>query len=167
MAIALILPFLLAPGATLAAEGTDALLAEEGCLGSLAAVHQAQPTLSEQAVAQFLRSVHSEDCWSDLAFEEWSVETLYDLMQDAPETFFGALRQAPPPVQASVIKALDDPADQFIDYAAIYESISTGVRDKRLRDYALQIFSPHYQRYLKEQKQWERLDKPKGEAQEG
>ncbi len=140
---------------------------EDRCLESLAGVHQPNPKQSREAVEQFVRAVHSDECRRSLEFEEWSTETIYDLMQDAPETFFTVLMQAPPPVQASVITALDHPADQFIDYAAIYESISTGVRDKRLRDYALRIFTPHYQRYLKEQKEWERLETPKGKARQG
>lgn len=164
---ACLLPLLLAlSGSPIAAESVRPD-ADDPCFDSLAGVHQAPLKLSEDAVARFLRSVHSGDCQSDLEFEAWSTETLFDLMQDTPETFFRVLMKASPSVQASVITALDNPADEFIDYSAIYESITTGVRDKRLRDYALRIFTPHYQRHLKEQKAWERLDRPTGKAQPG
>lgn len=137
------------------------------CFDALAAVHQPMATLTQDAVARFLRAVHSKACRDDLDFEEWSTETIYDLMQDAPETFFRVLMRSPKPVQASVVNALDGPVDLFVDYAAIYESISTGVRDKRLREYALAIFTPHYQRHLKEQREWERLNTPRGKAPQG
>lgn len=137
------------------------------CFDSLAAVHQPTAKLTKDVIARFLRAVHSSDCQNNLEFEEWSTETIYDLMQDAPEPFFGALMRSPEPVQASVVKALDGPVDLFVDYSAIYESISTGVRDKRLREYALGIFTPHYQRHLKEQREWERLNGPQGKARQG
>ncbi len=140
---------------------------DDGCLESLATVHQPKLQENKEAIAQFLRAVHSDECQKSLEFEEWGTETIYDLMQDAPETFFSVLMQVPPPVQASVITALDQPADQFIDYAAIYESIRTRVRDKQIRDYALRIFTPHYQRHLKEQQEWERLEPPQGKDQQG
>ncbi len=167
MATAMLFSLLLHPlgvpawGETVPADPDDA------CLESLAAVHQPMTALSKDAVARFLKSVHSDHCRDHLEFEEWSTETIFDLMQDAPETFFGVLMHSPEPVQASVVKALDSPVDLFVDYPAVYESISTGIRDTRLRDYALSIFTPHYQRHLKEQKEWEQRYKPKGTAEQG
>lgn len=157
----LTLPGLSAWGQTVPRDPDDA------CFESLGAVHQTMAKPSDDVVARFLQSVHSDDCRGNTEFEEWSTETLFDLMQDAPETFFRVLMHSSKPVEASVVKALESPVDLFIDYPAIYESINIGVRDARVRDYALQIFTPHYQRHLKEQKEWEERNRPKGEARQG
>lgn len=159
-AIALVLPLLVAFSGATASAQPPPLDPQDACFDSLGGVYRQMGDLTEEAVARFLRAVHSTECRDDLDFAEWSTETLYDLMQDAPETFFRVLRRSPTPVQDSVVDTLESPAGPFIDYPGIHESISTRVRDKQLREYALRIFAPFYQRYLKEQRAWERLDGP-------
>lgn len=134
----------------------------EQCIKAVARVDSESSQPSKNDVRIFLDSLISKACQRNVEYLEWSNEATYNLMRKSPVLIFSAIRESSAEIKGKIIKILEEPIHDGINYPEINKSIN-GIKDKDLKEYAVTLFSPYYNRHLEYVEFWENKNNLKWE----
>ncbi len=136
---------------------------DEDCIRAVADINKVSSKVTDENIRKYLDSLVSDICRGNVEYAEWSNESIFLLMEKMPEKFFALLKQSNFNIQDAIRHELEHPIHDMINYPNIMDSIKSGIKDESLRTYAVKLFSPYYERHIKEVRKWEETNKQKWE----